>query len=157
MDAEKKRFWAKVDIGGNEECWCWLGCTDRNGYGRSRFRGSTSEGAHRIAWILTYGEIPDGLCVCHTCDNPGCVNPKHLFVGTHADNMADMVRKGRAGRGGYYHGGSNNSKLSKVEVLEIRRLRRETSLTLREIGEMFGVLATTIYNVVSGKSWKDIL
>jgi hypothetical protein len=92
------RFWAKVLR--SDGCWLWSACVDEHGYGsfvRLQEDGSHRlEGAHRVAWELTHGPIPDGLRVCHHCDTPPCVRPDHLFLGTQADNMADMQRKGRA-------------------------------------------------------------
>ena len=79
---------ARVRIRLESDCWEWLKCRDRDGYG-STGRGS----AHRLAWSLVNGPIPNGLCCLHSCDNPRCCNPAHLFLGTHADNVADKVRK----------------------------------------------------------------
>lgn len=142
------RFWEKVQVGGPDECWWWLAYRDKDGYGKFRFRGKPWK-AHRVAWVLTFGEIPKGLCVCHHCDEPSCVNPYHLFAGTNADNVADMVRKGRGNRGGR-HG---NSKLTEGEVYEIRRLLEETDLLQRKIGEMFGVGNRTISDIARGTRW----
>lgn len=90
-----KRFWMYVDISaGPESCWPWTKSRRDFGYGRMAFAG-TVESANRIAWRLTNGDIPNGLLVLHSCDNPPCCNPKHLFLGTHEDNFADMVSKGR--------------------------------------------------------------
>lgn len=86
------RFWPKVDK--SENCWLWRGSRQTHGYGTFYYQG-TMHLSHRISWILTYGEIPTGLCVLHKCDNPPCVNPQHLFLGTHVDNMIDRERKGR--------------------------------------------------------------
>lgn len=94
-DAEVARFWATVEVGpGDPETACWLwqgGHRDHHGYGN--FRGHAT---HRVSWALSNGPIPDGLIVCHKCDNPPCVRPSHLFVGTIGDNTRDMVQKGRA-------------------------------------------------------------
>ena len=92
------RFWAKVQRGQDDECWRWIAAIRKAGYGALKINGLV-RGAHRISWELHYGEIPPGLYVMHTCDIRSCVNPKHLFVGTHKDNMADMMAKGRSPRG----------------------------------------------------------
>ena len=89
-----KRFWDKVKIAGPDECWEWQASIGKNGYGAFKFDGWMRP-ASRIAWLLTNGEIPDGMLVCHKCDNRKCCNLNHLFLGTHADNMQDMMNKGR--------------------------------------------------------------
>lgn len=90
------RFWAKVDIRSDDECWPWKGCLSTQGYGRAGKR----EYAHRLAYVLAHGAIPDGLEIMHSCDNRQCVNPHHLSVGTRRDNMVDAARKGRIRGGG---------------------------------------------------------
>jgi hypothetical protein len=86
------RFWSKVDK--SDTCWIWRGATANKGYGSFRHKDK-SRGAHAVAYELTYGPIPKGMCVMHSCDNPPCVNPAHLSLGTKADNTADMMKKGR--------------------------------------------------------------
>lgn len=96
---EDKAFWDKVKKGQTpDDCWEWQGRKNKGRYGVI-IRSRNSILAHRAAWLLTHGKIPDGLHILHHCDNPPCVNPKHLWCGTHSDNMADMARKGRGGGG----------------------------------------------------------
>jgi hypothetical protein len=92
-----ERLWSRVDIRGPNDCWEWKGKCSAGGYGRIRIGGggSPESAASRVAWIITNGDIPEGLFVCHRCDNPPCCNPAHLFLGTAQDNVADMVAKGR--------------------------------------------------------------
>lgn len=109
---EPERFWSKVAVKELDECWEWQAGKAGGGYGTFRVHHKMWQ-AHRVAWALTYGPIPKGLFVCHRCDNPGCCNPYHLFLGTNADNLRDAAKKGRIG------------KLTKDDVLEIRRLLEE--------------------------------
>jgi len=90
------RFWSKVQKGETEnDCWKWLGSTKKK-YGQFYITHSDWISAHRFSWTLHFGEIPHGMYICHSCDNPPCVNPKHLWVGTQKENIGDMIKKGRA-------------------------------------------------------------
>jgi hypothetical protein len=96
------RFWQFVEVKGENDCWLWQGSHNGNGYGElSQYALNHTikpMRAHRLSWEIHNGDIPDGMCVCHHCDTPRCVNPNHLFLGTHKDNMHDASVKGRAGR-----------------------------------------------------------
>lgn len=130
-------------------CIEWTGSRVPNGYGQIR-RGEVLVLAHRLAWELKHGPIPEGMKVLHTCDNPPCCNEEHLFLGTDADNSADMVAKGRQARQkGEAHG---NSKLTENDVLEIRR-RLVAGESQRKIAVAFGVHHSTVGGIGRGAMW----
>lgn len=144
------RFWRRVAK--SEGCWEWTGAVDHVGYGRFSV-GGKHVSAHRMVWRLTHGEPERGLFVLHRCDNRRCVNPGHLFLGTHADNMRDMAAKGRkAPTGGERNG---RSRLTEAEVMEIRRLRRG-GLQLREIAARMGAPVETVGHAARGYSWAHL-
>jgi hypothetical protein len=108
--------------------------------------------AHRKVWTEANGPIPDGMKICHHCDNPACVNLEHLFMGTHQDNMDDMVAKGRKRRGEQHA----NHVLTEQDVIAIRGVHAKGDNSLREIGEMFGVTYQTIWMIVTRQQWKHV-
>lgn len=121
-------------------CWLWTGSIDRNGYGRTRYQYK-AQFAHRVTWQIANGPIADGLNVCHHCDTPACVNPSHLFLGTQADNMADMLRKGRG-----------SSRLNEEQVLAIRNDQRPSS----RVGAEYNVSANMVQAIRSRRSWRHV-
>lgn len=142
-----ERFWGKVQKSDNpNDCWIWL-ASQRQGYGQISLGGQngTIEYAHRVVYELTFGEIPNGMYVCHHCDNHACVNPNHLFLGTQKDNLDDMTRKGRRPVG-EQHG---RHKLTNDEVTEIRERRPEGLLAL---SKLFGVSMAQISRIANRKS-----
>lgn len=144
------RFWSKVALTANpDKCWEWTASNLPRGYGNIRM-GAKVFSAHRVAWELTNGEVPANLEVCHTCDNPGCVNPRHLFLGTHQQNMDDMYRKGRGiNLTGEQHG---MHKLTWEQVLDIRKRYSQGNIGQRALAREMGVSKTQIMRIVHGKS-----
>lgn len=151
---EQTRFWRFVDKRGPDDCWFWTGLLNACGYGG--FRASTGmQLAHRYMWEHAYGAIPEGMCVCHTCDVPKCCNLTHLFLGTPNDNVQDMIKKGRDNK----PKGERNrhAKLTEPEVLAIRELYKYSNyFTQCKLGEIFNVTHSTIGDVLRCKTWKHI-
>lgn len=133
-------------------CWEWNGSRmrKRGGYGQIRVPGATRK-VHRVAYELWVGEIPSGMIVCHSCDNPPCINPTHLWVGTHGDNAKDKVAKGRSVNPVMCGEESPTAKLTQAQVDEIRARHRPQSGAA--LGREFGVSKTTISRIVRGKAW----
>lgn len=175
-----ERFWARVHKLASG-CWEWMGCRDKAGYGQVRFAGKARR-AHRVAWFLTKGPIPKGLCVLHKCDNPPCVNPEHLWLGTRPENSHDMTLKGRQAVGdrnaarlyperrprGDRHGlhlhpecaakGERNgtAKLTEAAVLTIRRRYAKEDVSTYSLAVEFGMSRTAIDFIVRGETWKHV-
>ncbi len=152
-----ERFWAKVDqSGGPDACWPWTGYRLPGGYGQigEGPAGGRKLYAHRVAYELVNGPLPEGVLALHRCDNPPCCNPAHLFPGTNQDNTADMDRKGR--RGEHHPVGSLNGRavLTSPAVQEIRQLHAQ-GIGYRRLAQMFGVGMSTIARVVRGESWTE--
>jgi hypothetical protein len=131
----------------NSGCWLWDG-GQRNALGYGYFHHPDEKYAHRASWALHYGAIPDGMLILHKCDNPYCVNPDHLFMGTHKDNTADMFRKGRGGTRGPKAGEAPYARLSVDDVIAIRGSNASSKATAVK----YGVASCTISNIRSGRS-----
>ena len=143
----EERFESKCEPIPVTGCVIWLGHVGHSGHGQVFFKGKL-ERTHRVAWIKTHGEIPEGASVLHKCDVPSCVNPNHLFLGTQKDNMSDMHRKNR----GLIGEDSPQAKLSNVDVSNIIKDQRGVTFVARD----YGVAPSTISAIRSGKSWKAI-
>ena len=151
-----ERFWSHVERPGPNDCWDWQGSTNgKKNYGKVGWGGHFYL-AHRVAYTIQ-NDDPGELLVCHTCDNPRCCNPQHLFVGTQSDNLNDMVVKGRrnpphisrmARGNGHY-----NVKLTESQVRQIRQRRGSSTYAL---GKEFGVAPATIHDVILHRTWKHI-
>lgn len=142
-----EQFWSRVVK--SEGCWIWTGGTSR-GYGNLKFKGQRMA-ASRASWMIHFGCIPDSLQVLHHCDNPTCVNPRHLFLGTTADNMADKKSKQRQSRGST-HG---KAKLTEEQVVQIR-LRHAEGDGLTVLGRAFGVRKDVIFKIVRRQTWAHL-
>jgi hypothetical protein len=162
-----ERFWSRVDRASTPDgCWPRLGSRDKDGYGFASWRGRTVL-AHRQAYELAVGPIPDGMLVCHSCDNPPCCRPGHLFLGSNVDNQRDMTAKGRGRLGdrngsrvhperlrrGEQHG---CSKLTAEKVRQIRELYAGGGLTQRQVGDRYGVSNVMVGLIVSRKKWAHV-
>jgi len=132
-------------------CWEWVGSMDRNGYGSFSMNGK-SMGAHRASWLLYEGDIPEGMLLCHKCDNPSCVNPGHLFLGTQSDNMRDAYNKGRIKRGSDRHGRDFAPiNIAWAEEHRIKMLYLRRGASIRKIAKMYRISPGSVSNIILGK------
>lgn len=181
LEKDKVRFWSYVEK--TDTCWNWTGCKHEFGYGKIRMRGMT-EKTHRFSYRLHFGDIADGMCVCHRCDNPACVRPDHLFLGTRGDNNRDMYAKGRnnnptgdasgtrkhpesrpRGENHYYRKhpekvrrGSQMglAKFTESEVEKVLHMALILEKGISEIAKLYGVTPPTIGQMVRGNTWKHV-
>lgn len=137
------RFFSYIEK--TDTCWIWKKGKNRRGYGKMCFKGNPNDTAHRVSYKLFVGEIEEGLSVCHSCDNPSCVNPKHLWLGTPKDNKIDQLSKDRGG-----------VKLNAEKVVEIRRLYDNGIMGSLAIARLFNVTCGTISNIAKRRVWRHI-
>jgi len=159
-----ERFWNKVSVGLPNECWEWQ-ASKVIGYGQFVIRNIPFR-AHRVSFIMHYGEPSQELLICHSCDNPACVNPEHLFAGTHKDNHSDMMQKNRHAHGEWFKAhqfqhcarGEDGSaaKLTEAQILEIRSLHIPRIVTQRTLASKFGVSQTQISRIINHQRWTHI-
>jgi HNH endonuclease len=143
-------FWNKVDK--TNDCWVWTASCNELGYGHFGVKRKINL-AHRVSWVIHNGQIPNGMLVCHRCDNPPCVRPDHLFLGTNADNSRDSVAKKRRAR----HIGTKNgsNKLTEDQIREIRKSYKNGEVTFQDLADKFNVSNGHISRIVHKQSWKD--
>lgn len=153
------RFWSKVARTDDGKCWLWRGAFQASGYGQMKVAGH-NRAAHRIAYEiahgLDFGALTPGQVVCHTCDNPPCVNPAHLFLGDHQKNARDMVLKGRCRTG--WNGGeeSGHNKLTAGHVMTMRTRYAQGESTLDELARQYGIGKMQVSRIVRGLQWKHL-
>lgn len=152
----EERFYEKVALPEDlKRCWEWIGAKGDGGYGMFRFEGKCQ--AHRVAWEMHNGLIPEGegyhgVCVLHECDNPGCVNPDHLFLGTHSKNMKDKFLKKRDSNRGSRN---PNVTLTKDKVRQIRKRYAEGE-SQSALGREFGIQQPAVWKIVTHRTWRNI-
>lgn len=154
---DEARFWAKVQKMGDDDCWVWTASLDKDMYGKFRLSENGKKidiRAHVYSWQLFSGRpVPKGVQVCHSCDHPYCVNPRHLFLGTTQDNTKDRNEKGRDAKGEK----NGQSKLTVEKVKLIRELYATGNYTKQQLSDQFGVARSVIYNVVTRRRWKHVV
>jgi DNA-binding XRE family transcriptional regulator len=147
------RFWSKIDIKDDDDCWNWLKGKGKNGYGQFSV-GLKKIGAHQFSYLINnkINKIDDKIFVCHSCDNKLCTNPKHLWLGTSLDNMGDCKLKKRNPIGSK-HG---NSKILEKDVKKIRIMYSDNKYSVNEIAKQFNVSHATIQRIATGDIWKHV-
>jgi len=151
---DRSRFRSRYEPDIKTGCWEWQASRNKDGYGRLKI-GRYDELAHRVSYTIHSGSIPQGRIVCHSCDNPGCVNPKHLWLGSCGDNTQDMMRKGRHRCAGSAGDSNPRAVLSEKDAMQVIDLIKR-GLNNKQIAARFGVAHSTISCIRRGKSWKHL-
>jgi len=155
------RFWSKVRVRGPNECWPWIASGLPHGYGTIACGSRTDHSrrhflAHRVAWNLANGPVQKNLCVLHHCDNPPCCNPRHLFLGTQADNNRDMIQKGRYGHTGARGARNGRAKVTEEDVRNIRRKYSECGISHYALARQWGIGASTVWHIIRRDTWAHV-
>jgi len=138
------------------QCWLWMGTKDVHGYGRLSVNKYPTL-VSRLSWEIFIGPIPNKMLVCHKCDNPKCLNPSHLFLGTHLDNMRDMIKKGHADHSHNAKGEDHfKAKLTIKDVLAIKKRYKIGDISQSLLGKQYGVCKSTVTKILTGVNWKSV-
>lgn len=149
-DSDSKRLWENVRK--MDSCWVWTGARTKDGYGKMKAIDKVYS-VHRLSWMIHKGKIPAGMNVLHRCDNPPCINPDHLWIGTTKDNVADKVAKKRHGFGM----GNPPAKLNDSQVLEIREVYSKSHPSISSTARKYKISRCVIYGIINGKLWRHLL
>lgn len=149
IEYAKRRFWKNVDVKGADDCWPWTGLRKKEGYGRFSYKGKPL-GANRVVFFFTHGEWP--VFACHSCDNPPCCNPAHIYNGTQAENMRDAAIRGRMPCGLRHH----NAKLTEDTVRTLRAEYAAGGISTAKLGRKYGVTQSNIVRVIHREVWAHI-
>jgi hypothetical protein len=148
----EERFWKYVNKDTGTSCWEWTGCLEIAGYGKLRVNGKNIK-AHRFSYQLHKGEIPDGMFILHSCDNPKCIRPDHLSIGTHAENMRDMINKNRDNKA--KGSAAGQAKLTENQVIEIKQ-KLNLGIKQKIIAQEYNIDDSNISRIKTGKNWAHI-